>query len=100
MTIYKDLLILHSEAEYKKVYEEEYCNQEIVTHDGILVRFYPERFEHAFFTSSNRKKADKSIFSTERAQRIRWIRDILLDSSIPVFSGYDKKKRSTIPIEE
>ncbi len=93
MTTYKELLILHTEAEYKSIYEEEYCKQDIFTHDGVLVKFYPERFEHAFFKSSSRRKADKSIFSFERAQRIRWIRDVLLDPTVPVFSGYDKNRK-------
>jgi len=93
MSAYRDLLILPSVADYKKVYENEYCNKEIYTHDGVLVKFYPERFEHAFYKSANRKQGDKSLFSLERAQRMLWIREVLLDDSLPVYCGYDKKRK-------
>lgn len=92
-SMYKELLLLDTQAEYKKIYEDEYCNQDVFTHDGICVKFRRDRFEHAFFTSASRRKRDKSIFSIERAKRIRWIRDVLLDTDITVYSGYDNTKK-------
>lgn len=91
--IYEEFLILESVADYKRVYDEEYCQQFIYTHDGICVRFYPETFEHAFYSSEDRKKGDKSIFSNERAKRILWIRKALLDTNLSLYEGWIKAKK-------
>lgn len=80
--------------EYRNHYINEYCNQKIYTHDGIEVVFYEDVFDHAFFKSGNRRvKGDKSVFSTERAQRIHWIKKVLLDSSLTSYVGYDNKRK-------
>lgn len=90
---YSELLILSSEAEYKNYYIREYCNKELYTHDGLRVKFRPERFEHAFYKSRSRRRKDKSIFSWERAERMNWIKDVLMDKSITIYAGWDSKKK-------
>ncbi|QPA31640.1 hypothetical protein [Thermaerobacillus caldiproteolyticus] len=92
-TLYSDLLILDSEADYKQYYIEEYCNKDIYTHDGIKVKFPPNQFEHSFFESANRRQKDKSIFSRERAERLSWIKKVLNDPSLQLYAGWDSKKR-------
>jgi len=65
-----------SEAEYRTIFEQIYCdcqNNPIYTCDGILVKFYPNQFEHAFYESKNWKKRDKSIFSLNRASKITYL---------------------------
>jgi hypothetical protein len=83
-------------TEYRQIYIDEYCNVTvpIVTLDGIHVKFYPERFDHAFFESQNWEKGDKSIFSQERAERILWIKDALTDASAVLKLGWDKYSKS------
>jgi len=48
-------------------------------HDGESVYFWEDRFEHAFYTSSDRirypKRKDK--LDLERVKRIRWIKEII-----------------------
>ncbi len=49
------------------------------THDGEDVRFWEDRFEHAFYTSSNRAKNrdDKDKLAVERIERIKWIEKVI-----------------------
>ena len=65
------ILHLKTQQEYKEYYIEEYCNKPIYTFSEILVKFYKSQYEHAFFESANHQKRDKSIFSIERAKKIR-----------------------------
>ncbi|WP_336046928.1 hypothetical protein [Solibacillus ferritrahens] len=91
---YATLTHFETEDEYRAYYITEYCNQKIYTHDGIEVVFYEDVFEHAFFKSGNRRiRGDKTIFSSERAQRIHWIKSVLLDSGLTSYVGYDNKKK-------
>ncbi len=75
------ILQLKTQEEYKKYYIKEYCNKQIYTFSGILVKFYKNQFEHAFFESANHQKRDKSIFSIERAKRMKWIKEVLEDKA-------------------
>ncbi|MFA1643514.1 hypothetical protein AB5N96_11665 [Chryseomicrobium imtechense] len=97
MASYEAFLDLPDLAEYKKVFEEEYCNQEVFTFDGIKVGFHPDMFEHAFYKNANRRKGDKSIFCFERAKRMRWIRKVLLDDDLTIYQGWDSKKKAASP---
>lgn len=49
------------------------------THDGQDVIFYPDRFEHAFFTSSDRASHPerKDRIALERIERILWIKEVI-----------------------
>lgn len=48
-------------------------------HDGESVYFWEDRFEHAFYTSSNRIRYPdrKDKLDLERVKRIRWIKEII-----------------------
>jgi hypothetical protein len=48
-------------------------------HDGESVYFWEDRFEHAFYTSSNRIRYPdrKDRLDLERVKRIRWIKEII-----------------------
>ena len=35
----------YSEAELRKLWLEEYCNQEVITFDGIKVKFFEDKFD-------------------------------------------------------
>lgn len=73
------LLNLPTIEDYRHHYEEVYCRSGIMTFDGIKVRFFPESFTHAFFRDSSRRAKDKAVFDRRRAERMDWIRAILLD---------------------
>lgn len=87
------LLHLSTIEEYKNFFIENYCNKEIFTYDNLIVKFYPDQFEHAFYESENHKKRDKSIFSYERAERITWIREVLQDEKAQMYIGWDRDKK-------
>jgi hypothetical protein len=87
---------LPDEASYRQLYLQTYCDptNPVVTFDGIEVRFFPDRFDHAFFESVNRQLADKAQFSRIRAERILWIRDTLQDPTADLRVGWDKKYKT------
>lgn len=87
------LLKLKNQEEYKKHFIDEYCKKTIKTFDNIHVKFYEDQFEHAFFESENKKKRDKSIFSTERAERMDWIKEVLQSQKSELFIGWDRDKK-------
>ena len=91
--MYHNLTILNNENEYRQFYINYYCNTDIITHYGIRVSFKPDQFEHAFFSSKLRHKKDKSIFNTERAKRITWVKKVLEDQNVPIYQGWDSKKK-------
>jgi hypothetical protein len=76
-----------TEAEYKAHYERVYCQGPVICFDGIAVRFRKDKFRHAFFESSRGNKDD--IFSTQRAQRIDWIKTALEDPTSERYVGWD-----------
>lgn len=84
-----------SEAECKQYYINNYCCADIKTFDGIVVKFYEDTFEHAFYTRTEKRwKAAKDHFATERGERIDWIKAVLEDPSIIPRKGYDKARRT------
>ncbi len=89
----KPLLRLETQEEYKKHFIDKYCNGKIYTFSNIRVKFYEDQFEHSFFESMNRQKRDKSIFSKERAERMDWIEEVLLDRNAEIFVGWDRDKK-------
>lgn len=95
--LYRPLLILNNEEEYREYYYTHLCAAPIETFDGFLVTFHKERFEHAFFESVDRKAKDKSRFSITRAQRMSWIIDILKDPNVELKCGYLKSKKRYDP---
>lgn len=63
------------EAFGRRVYAEEYVNQRHKTHDGVSVRFFEDRFDHAFFRSKDfvRSNKQKNEIDPLRVERILWI---------------------------
>jgi len=87
-----DLLMLPTEAKYKRYFIDNYCTPSpIATWDSLPVMFYPDMFEHAFYKRSAKQwEAKKTIVDWDRCQRMSWIKDVLMDSSIVPRQGYDK----------
>lgn len=88
----------YTEEQLREIWNEEYVCQRICTHDGILVKFYDSNFDHAFYDSSKRRvsKKDphyKDTLSEERVERLRWIKDVLTDTTAQLKMGYDNKKK-------
>ena len=93
---YPPLLMLSSENEYLKYFEENYCQQKIFTFDKIRVMFPKGAFNHAFFTSSSRRENKKDIFAEERAQRMPWIKVALADATAELYCGWDNKRKCVV----
>ncbi len=80
--------------EYKDIFDDIYCKEPIKTFDNILVKFYSNMFEHAFYESENNKKKDKSLFSYNRAEKILWIKEALQDDTALLKKGWVKKTKN------
>lgn len=88
-----NLVYLSTEDEYKKHFVDKYCKKELITFDGISVKFYEDQFEHAFYESSNKKKRNKDVFSIDRATRIDWIEYVLKNPKAELHLGWDRDKK-------
>ena len=86
-----------TEQEYKEHFERVYCVKTVQTFDGYQVRIFPDHFKHCMYESKNRQARDKSIFSSQRAQRIDWIKETLGDSGAQLYQGWDRDKRRIDP---
>lgn len=84
---------LISEADFRRMWRQEYCEREIFTFDSIRVLFFEDMFDHVFFESKNRKANDKSILSLNRLEKFYWIKDALNDPEAILKAGWDKKKK-------
>ncbi len=82
-----------TEAEMRKIWADEYCQQEIETFDGVKVKFYEDMFDHCFYESNNRELKDKSILSLNRLEKIHWIKDTLMDTAAILKKGWDSKNK-------
>lgn len=78
-----------TEAEMRKIWDDEYCQAEIETFDGVMVKFYADMFDHIFFESNDREKKDKSILSLNRLEKIYWIKDVLQDNTAILKKGWN-----------
>lgn len=95
---YPPLLFLNSEEEYLQRFLDVYCSgRQILTSDGIQVKFRERHFDHAFYKAADRRPGDKSVFSSERAERIDWIEAALVDPNAEHYMGYDNRKKCTKP---
>lgn len=86
------LVNYESIEEYKGHFVNKYCKESLETFDSFKVKFYEDMFEHAFFESSNRR-GNKDIFSSQRAERIDWIENVLQDKDAEIYMGYDSKNK-------
>jgi len=89
---YPAALNLSTIEEYRHHYEEEYCQNPVITFDGIPVYFKKDRFSDAFFESSKRNGI-KDQFSEIRAKRMDWIKAALQDPDADIRAGWDKIKK-------
>ena len=85
-----------SEEDLRQLWSETYCDREkpIYTFDGVLVKFYDNMFDHAFYESEDWKKKDKSILSYNRCEKMLWIKDALEDPDTIIKHGWDNKSKS------
>ena len=85
---YKQIVVKdYTEDQLRDLWRQEYCRQEIYTHDGVRVKFYDSNFDHAFYESSVRKQSGhkqghKDVLSPVRLSRMLWIKDALADGRI------------------
>lgn len=90
-----ELLDLRDELEYRKKFENLYCSGPLCTHDGIMVRFRREDFDHCCFETVNKKKT--KTFSMNRAQRLHWIKIAIESETAKRYKGYNSKKKKVDP---
>jgi hypothetical protein len=93
---YPPLVCYGTISEYRVHYERDYCQEPIITFDGISVRFRKSRFEHFFYESTQRNQV-KDAFSMARAERIDWIKATLQDPDAELYVGWDGKKKRHDP---
>ena len=84
---------LLSEEDLLKIWREEYCEQDIFTFDNVLVEFYEDMFDHAFFESADRVGKDKSVLSFNRLDKIHWIKETLNDKDAILKKWWDTKNK-------
>lgn len=79
------LLILESEEEYREHYIRTLANgPAVITPDGIQVDFYEDKFDYVFWGRSSSWQKKKDRFAPERAQRMDWIRPLLVDPNADI----------------
>ena len=66
-------------AEFKALYVPGGSRGVLTAYDGSEVVFFEDRFEHAFFTTSDRYRHEfaKNVLDRNRVARVRWIGPIL-----------------------
>ena len=84
------LLLLTDEVAYRAHFEQMYCRAPIPTFDAVAVRFRKGDFDHCCF-ESDRVTQQKAYFSSQRAQRLDWIKASLQDANAELFVGWDKR---------
>ena len=89
---YPPLLNHNTAAEYRTHFENIYCRGPVTTFDGIDARFRKSQFDHCFFESTHRD-GNKDAFSTQRAERMDWIKAALQDANADLYQEWDKKRR-------
>lgn len=97
--MYKDLTKLRNPKtnsldieKYRELYNRVYCVNPLVTFDGIEITFEPDCFDHAFFKSDYYDDV-KDRPDERRLSRILWIKEIISDSKIPRYLGWNKRKK-------
>lgn len=88
-----DLVVGLTPPEYRRRYEQIYCQGPITTFDGITVTFRRSDFNHCFFKST-RRDGVKDAISDERIQRIDWIKATLESGEAELCIGYDRKTKT------
>ncbi len=86
------------EIQLRQIWKDTYCDKTkpIATHDGIVVSFYEDMFDHCFYESASKRMADKSILSLNRLEKMMWIKDTLQDATALMKQGWDKSKKKYV----
>jgi hypothetical protein len=87
------LVHYNTEEEYREHFRQIYCRAPIFTFDDIPVYFRKEDFDHCMYESSKRDSV-KDVFSKQRAERIDWIKETLINPNADLYQGWDKETRS------
>ncbi len=84
-----NLILYQTEEEYKRIYIDEFVKKEVTTHDGIIVEFKHNHFDHIFY----RNKKVAPIFDKPMAQRMMQLKDILQCNvtDIEVYENFNDK---------
>lgn len=90
------LVVYATWQEYLDHYKREYCRSTVITHDGIRVYFTEQRFQHAFWRIS-RHKGPKDTFDPKRAERIDWIKAVLISTEALLLQGWNNYTKSYEP---
>lgn len=85
---------LMTEAELRKIWDDEYCKSVIKTFDGLTVQFFTSMFNHCFYESADRRAKDKTILSLNRLEKIYWIKETLQDADATLKIGWDSKSKT------
>lgn len=66
-------------AEFRSLYTPQGARGSVRAYDGSEVVFFADRFEHAFFTTTDRYRHQfaKNVLARSRVARVRWIGPIL-----------------------
>lgn len=66
-------------AEYRRLYARGGGRSSLKAYDGVEVVFFDDRFDHAFFSTTDRyrKPGAKDLIARDRVERIAWIGPIL-----------------------
>jgi hypothetical protein len=95
------LLILPGQVEYRAYFASRFCQNPVITFDGIRVRFFASAFNHAFFRDSSRTAHDKANFDRQRAERMNWIRAVLEEPQMALYRrimGNSKVRRIALDL--
>ena len=84
------LVFYATSQEYKDHFKRIYCRNEIYTFDRIRVYFKEDRFNHSFYESPLRDGRKSSELSSDRAQRIDWIKYVLESADSNQYFGWNK----------
>ena len=88
--LYPPLIYYDTIDEYRDHFKKIYCTGNVISFDGITVRFKNDDFNHAFYESV---KSKDDTFSPKRAERIDWIKAALSDPDSERFIGWDNVKK-------
>ena len=92
------------EMEGRRIWEEVYLDRgnpkALPSHDGQDVLFFPDAFDHAFFSSPERSMRPyrKDRVAVERVRRIRWIRELIAGRLSPSAFSTSSGANSVGPI--
>jgi len=80
------LLLLPSERDYRSHFRESYSRgPEIVTLDGMKIKFHDNQFSHAFYRTDRQSRRKTTTADYDRMKRMDWIRAIATSDTTDVY---------------